>query len=105
MHQATQSTNPLVFAIGRIALFARLGVIIPPGEHVTPSAEQGTEEREDALEKACEKAEETADKAETWVKNDIADIDADRVVQVWVDDKTKEVFGFWQPSIPCYETD
>lgn len=45
---------------------------------------------------AAKKAEETADKAETWVKNDIADIDADRVVQVWVDDKTKEVFGFWQ---------
>ena len=47
---------------------------------------------------AAKKAEETADKAETWVKNDIADIDADRVVQVWVDDKTKEVFGFWQPT-------
>jgi len=46
----------------------------------------------------AKKAEETADKAETWVKNDIADIDADRVVQVWVDDKTKEVFGFWQPT-------
>ena len=47
---------------------------------------------------AAKKAEETADKAETWMKNDIADIDADRVVQVWVDDKTKEVFGFWQPT-------
>lgn len=46
----------------------------------------------------AKKAEETADKAETWTKNDIADIDADRVVQVWVDDKTKEVFGFWQPT-------
>lgn len=44
------------------------------------------------------KAEENADKAETWVKHDISDIDADRVVQVWVDDKTKEVFGFWQPT-------
>ena len=39
-----------------------------------------------------------ADKAETCVKNDIAEIDADRIVQVWVDDKTKEVFGFWQPT-------
>ena len=47
---------------------------------------------------AAKKAEETADKEETLVKNDIADIDADRVVQVWVDDKTKEVFGFWQPA-------
>ena len=47
---------------------------------------------------AAKKAEETADKAETWMKNDIADIDADRVVQVWVDDKTKEVFGFWPPT-------
>lgn len=46
----------------------------------------------------AKKAEENADKAETWMKNDIADIDADRVVQVWVDDKTKEVFGFWQPT-------
>lgn len=39
-----------------------------------------------------------ADKEETLVKNDIAGIDADHVVQVWVDDKTKEVFGFWQPT-------
>ena len=46
----------------------------------------------------AKKAEETADKEETLVKNDIADIDADRVVQVWVDDITKEVFGFWQPA-------
>ena len=52
---------------------------------------------------AAKKAEETADKAETWVKNDIADIDADRVVQVWVDDKTKEVFGFWQPAFNLAE--
>lgn len=47
---------------------------------------------------AAKKAEETADKAETCVKNDIAEIDVDRIVQVWVDDKTKEVFGFWQPT-------
>lgn len=47
---------------------------------------------------AAKKAEETADKEETLVKNDIADIDADRIVQVWVDDITKEVFGFWQPA-------
>lgn len=46
----------------------------------------------------AKKAEENADKAETWFKNDIADIDANRVVQVWVDEKTKEVFGFWQPT-------
>ena len=52
---------------------------------------------------AAKKAEETADKAETWFKNDIADIDADRVVQVWVDDKTKEVFGFWQPTFNLAE--
>lgn len=44
-----------------------------------------------------------ADKAETLVKNDIADNDADRVVQVWVDDKTKEVFGFWQPTFNMAE--
>lgn len=52
---------------------------------------------------AAKKAEETADKEETLVKNDIADIDADRVVQVWVDDKTKEVFGFWQPTFNLAE--
>lgn len=54
--------------------------------------------REKLRAEAAKKAEETADKAETWVKNDIAYIGADRVVQVWVDDKTKEVFGFWQPA-------
>ena len=52
---------------------------------------------------AAKKAEETADKEETLVKNDIADIDADRVVQVWVDDETKEVFGFWQPTFNLAE--
>lgn len=52
---------------------------------------------------AAKKAEETADKEETLVKNDIAGIDADRVVQVWVDDKTKEVFGFWQPAFNLAE--
>lgn len=52
---------------------------------------------------AAKKVEETADKEETLVKNDIADIDADRVVQVWVDDKTKEVFGFWQPTFNLAE--
>lgn len=51
----------------------------------------------------AKKAEETADKEETLVKNDIAYIDADRVVQVWVDDKTKEVFGFWQPTFNLAE--
>lgn len=47
---------------------------------------------------AADKLLQRIDKAETLVKNDIAIIDADRVVQVWVDDKTKEVFGFWQPT-------
>lgn len=61
------------------------------------------ETREKLRAEAAKKAEETADKAETWVKNDIADIDADRVVQVWVDDKTKEVFGFWQPAFNLAE--
>lgn len=56
------------------------------------------ESGEKLLAEEAKKAEENADKAETWFKNDIADIDADRVVQVWVDDKTKEVFGFWQPT-------
>ena len=56
------------------------------------------ETREKLHAEAAKKAEETADKEETLVKNDIADIDADRIVQVWVDDITKEVFGFWQPA-------
>lgn len=47
---------------------------------------------------AAKKAEETADKAETWCNCDLQEVDTDRVVQVWVDDKTKEVFGFWQPA-------
>ena len=47
---------------------------------------------------AVKKAEETADKAETWCNCDLQEVDTDRVVQVWVDDKTKEVFGFWQPA-------
>lgn len=47
---------------------------------------------------AVKKAEETADKAETWCNCDLQEVDTDRVVQVWVDDKTKEVFGFWQPT-------
>lgn len=46
----------------------------------------------------AKKAEETADKAETWCNCDLQEVDTDRVVQVWVDDKTKEVFGFWQPA-------
>ena len=61
------------------------------------------ETREKLRAEAAKKAEETADKEETLVKNDIADIDADRVVQVWVDDKTKEVFGFWQPTFNLAE--
>lgn len=47
---------------------------------------------------AAKKAEETADKAETWCNCDLQEVDTDRIVQVWVDDKTKEVFGFWQPT-------
>ena len=43
----------------------------------------------------AKKAEETADKAETWFKNDIPEIDVEHCVQVYVDDKTHEVFGVW----------
>lgn len=39
-----------------------------------------------------------ADKVETWFKNNMPEIDTEHVVQVWVDDKTKEVFGRWQPT-------
>lgn len=43
----------------------------------------------------AKKAEENADKAETWMKNDIPEIDVEHCVQVYVDDKTHEVFGVW----------
>ena len=43
----------------------------------------------------AKKAEENADKAETWFKNDIPEIDVEHCVQVYVDDKTHEVFGVW----------
>lgn len=44
---------------------------------------------------AAKKAEENADKAETWFKNDIPAIDVEQCIQVYVDDKTHEVFGVW----------
>lgn len=43
----------------------------------------------------AKKAEENADKAETWFKHDIPEIDVEHCVQVYVDDKTHEVFGVW----------
>lgn len=46
----------------------------------------------------AKKAEENANKAETLIRRYIPEVDAEHVVQVWVDDKTKEVFGFWQPT-------
>lgn len=55
----------------------------------------------------AKKAEETADKAETWFKHncDLPEVDTERVVQVWVDDKTKEVSGFWQPAFNLTDHD
>ena len=44
---------------------------------------------------AAKKAEETADKAETWFKHDMPEIDVEHCVQVYVDEKTHEVFGVW----------
>lgn len=41
------------------------------------------------------KAKENADKAETRFKHDIPEIDVEQCVQVYVDDKTHEVFGVW----------
>ena len=54
---------------------------------------------------AAKKAEETANKAETLFNSDLPEVDADHVVQVWVDDKTKEVFGFWQPVFSLADHD
>lgn len=56
---------------------------------------------------AAKKAEETADKAETWFKHDMPEIDVENCVQVYVDDKTHEVFGVWTDvnladHIPCH---
>jgi len=54
--------------------------------------------RAEEFEKKMHEDDENADKAETWFKNEMPEVDAEHVVQVWVDDKTKEVFGFWQPT-------
>lgn len=54
---------------------------------------------------AAKKAEENANKAETLFNSDLPEVDADHVVQVWVDDKTKEVFGFWQPVFSLADHD
>lgn len=35
------------------------------------------------------------DKAETWFKHDMPEIDVENCIQVYVDDKTHEVFGVW----------
>lgn len=43
----------------------------------------------------AKKAEENANKAETWFKNDIPEIDVEQCVKVYVDDETHEVFGIW----------
>ena len=43
----------------------------------------------------AKKAEENADKAETWFKNEMPEIDVEQCIQVYVDDKTHEVFGVW----------
>lgn len=54
---------------------------------------------------AAKKAEENANKAETLFNSDLPEVDTDHVVQVWVDDKTKEVFGFWQPVFSLADHD
>lgn len=43
--------------------------------------------------------------AKTWFNSDLPEIDTERVVQVWVDDKTKEVSGFWQPAFSLADHD
>lgn len=53
---------------------------------------------------AAKKAEETANEEETLF-SDLPEVDADHVVQVYVDDKTKEVFGFWQPVFSLADHD
>lgn len=47
------------------------------------------------------------DKAETWFKHDMPEIDVENCIQVYVDDKTHEVFGVWTDvnladHIPCH---
>lgn len=55
----------------------------------------------------AKKAEENADKAETWFNHncDLPEVDTEHVVQVWVNDKTKEVSGFWQPAFNLTDHD
>lgn len=54
--------------------------------------------RAEELNKEMHEGKENTNKAETWCNCDLQEVDTERVVQVWVDDKTKEVFGFWQPA-------
>lgn len=54
-----------------------------------------TETVEKLRAEAVKKAEETADKAETWCNCDLQEIDVEHCIQVYVDDKTHEVFGVW----------
>lgn len=60
---------------------------------------QRIDEQDEADRKRAEEfnkeAEENANKAETWFKNDMPEIDVEHCIQVYVDDKTHEVFGVW----------
>lgn len=49
--------------------------------------------RAEEFEKEMHKAD--SDKAETWFKHDMPEIDVEHCIQVYVDDKTHEVFGVW----------
>lgn len=75
---------------------ASANTMIAADELLQRISEVETEEKFRA--EAAKKAEENANKAETLFNSDLPEVDADHVVQVWVDDKTKEVFGFWQPA-------
>lgn len=45
------------------------------------------------------------EKTETSRNDVLPEVDTESVVQVWVDDKTKEVFGAWQPMFKLEEHD
>lgn len=59
--------------------------------------------RAEELNKEMHEGKENTNKVETYSNRYLPVVDTERIVQVWVDDETKEVFGFWQPAFSLSE--
>lgn len=57
--------------------------------------DEADRKRAEEFKKKMHEGDENADKAETWFKNEMPEIDVEQCIQVYVDDKTHEVFGVW----------